>query len=459
MGFFNKIWYTIPMKIDLPENVRKIIDRLSREGYEAYAVGGCVRDCILGKTPDDWDITTNAEPLEIKKLFSHTVDTGIKHGTVTVLKGKDMYEVTTYRIDGKYTDGRHPDEVTFTKSLEEDIKRRDFTINAMAYNDKEGLVDLFDGIEDLNKGIIRAVGNAHDRLSEDALRILRAIRFGARFDYDLDEDLKEAIRELSPKLEIISAERILSELTKLVTSPHPERCRDLYEMGVSKVILPEFDRIMETKQNNPHHCYSVGEHTLKSMENIENDKVLRFTMLFHDFGKAETKTTDEDGIDHFHGHAEVSVKLAHDILRRLKSDNETINRVCHLIKYHDLRFPAEKKTVRRIASKTGPDEFPDILKVMKADVLAQSEYKREEKLSFIEETARLFEEIVSEKECMSLKDLAVDGRKLIRLGEKPGPELGNILKDMLSYVLEDPKRNTEEELIRYYESTKNEVDQ
>ena len=241
------------MKIKLPDNVKMILDRLHEAGFEAYAVGGCVRDSILGRIPGDWDITTNALPQDTKKLFKRTIDTGIEHGTVTIMVGKEGYEVTTYRIDGKYEDSRHPSEVTFTKNLTEDMKRRDFTINAMAYNDEEGIIDRFGGMEDIEKGLIRCVGNPKERFSEDALRIMRAVRFAAQLNYSIEDETKNAISELADTLKNISAERIQTELVKLLLSDHPERLMTAYELGITKVILPEFDRCMETPQNNPHH--------------------------------------------------------------------------------------------------------------------------------------------------------------------------------------------------------------
>ena len=294
------------MHIILPDKVRLIIQKLTDEGFEAYAVGGCVRDCLLGKKPNDWDITTSATPIQVKSLFRRTIDTGIQHGTVTVMLGSEGYEVTTYRIDGAYEDARHPKEVTFTASLEEDLKRRDFTINAMAYNDDSGIVDLFGGLSDLDKGIIRAVGDPYDRFDEDALRILRAVRFAAQLDYAIDEKTLEALKKLAQNLTKISAERIRTELQKLLVSGHPEKMLTLYETGVSGVILPEFDLMMKTGQNTPHHMYSVGIHTIEALKNsvafddslYEDDiKNLRLTMLFHDCGKPAARTVDETGRD------------------------------------------------------------------------------------------------------------------------------------------------------------------
>lgn len=283
------------MVINLPEKVKYIIDRITEAGYEAYAVGGCVRDSILGREPDDWDITTSAKPQQIKALFRRTVDTGIAHGTVTVMLDREGYEVTTYRIDGEYEDHRHPREVVFTSQLVEDLRRRDFTINAMAYNESAGLVDAFDGMGDIRRGMIRCVGCARERFTEDALRILRALRFSAQLGYEIQEDTGEAIRELAPSLAAISAERIQTELVKLLLSHHPDYLRQAYEMGVTAVILPELDCCMKTPQNHPHHCYTVGEHILHSLLEVPAARDLRLAMLLHDIGKPHTLETDFRG--------------------------------------------------------------------------------------------------------------------------------------------------------------------
>ena len=314
-------------RIAVPDKARHIVNTIQAAGYEAYVVGGCVRDSLLGREPQDWDITTSARPEQVKALFPRTVDTGLQHGTVTVLQDREGFEVTTYRIDGEYEDSRHPREVAFTRNLEEDLKRRDFTINAMAYNDDKGLVDIFGGTEDIRAGIIRCVGKPAERFGEDALRILRAIRFSAQLGYKIDDETKEGIRELAPTLKNISAERIQTELVKMMVSPHPDYLREAYLLGVTKVFLPEFDLAMETEQRHPHHMYSVGEHILHSLSAVEADKVLRLTMLFHDIGKPATLTVDENGITHFHGHAAVSAEMAKKILRRLKFDNDTISMV------------------------------------------------------------------------------------------------------------------------------------
>lgn len=435
------------MKINLPEKVSRIIHTLQANGYEAYAVGGCVRDSILGREPDDWDITTSATPLETKALFARTFDTGIEHGTITVLIDKDAFEVTTYRVDGKYEDSRHPSEVTFTRCLQEDLLRRDFTINAMAYNDEEGLVDIFGGIEDLNNKTIRCVGNAEARFGEDALRILRAVRFAAQLGFEIEEETREGIVKLAPTLANISAERIQVELIKMLVSPNPSLLRTAYELGITKVILPEFDEMMKTEQETPHHIYSVGEHTLKAIETIRPDKVLRLTMLFHDIAKPMMKTIDANGVAHFKMHDVEGVEMTKSILRRLKFDNDTLGKVTKLVQYHDYRIPAELKRVRKAMNKIGEDLFPYYLEVRTADTMAQSEYMREEKLQNIRDMEKCYQEILEKQECVSLKDLAISGSDLIADGMKPGKEIGYVLNSLLEKVIENPELNTRETLL------------
>lgn len=435
------------MKIDLPPKVHRIITTLQSHGYEAYAVGGCVRDSILGRKPEDWDITTSATPMETKALFERTFDTGIEHGTVTVLLEREGFEVTTYRVDGKYEDSRHPSEVHFTRSLSEDLLRRDFTINAMAYNEEEGLVDIFGGMEDLKKHCIRCVGNAKERFGEDALRILRAVRFSAQLGFDIEDETKEAIRLLAPTLANISAERIQTELIKLLVSPHPERIRLAYELGITKIILPEFDAMMATEQETPHHCYNVGEHTIHAMMGIAPEKILRLTMLFHDMGKPAKKTVDDDGTAHFKGHAVVSEELAREIMHRLKFDNDTLRRVTRLVYYHDYRMPANARNVRRAMNKIGEDIFPYYMQVRRADTMAQSGYQREEKLANLDGIERLYDEIIEKRQCVSLKELALTGSDLIAAGVKPGPRIGEILNRLLEEVIESPGKNEKEYLL------------
>lgn len=433
--------------IEMPPKAEHILQVLHENGYEAYAVGGCVRDSILGRTPEDWDITTSASPMQVKELFPRTIDTGIQHGTVTVMDGKDGFEVTTYRIDGVYEDCRHPKEVIFTSNLTEDLKRRDFTINAMAYSHETGLVDEFGGLNDLKEGIIRCVGDPKERFSEDALRMMRAVRFAAQLGFQLDEDAKSAIREMADALDYVSAERIQTELVKLIVSPNPHWIRLAYECGITSVILPEFDRIMVQRQHNPHHNYTTGGHTLLALQNIPNDKVLRLTMLFHDMGKPDVFTTDENGKDHFRGHAAYSEVIARKIMKRLKFDNDTTSTVCNLVRNHSWYPQLTGKDVRFCAYQIGPDDFEKFLKVKRADILAHHPNVIEQKLVYLAEVEHIWSDIKANGDCLSLKNLAISGKDLIADGMKPGPQLGQVLQMLLEEVLEFPERNEREYLL------------
>ncbi|MBQ9333928.1 MAG: CCA tRNA nucleotidyltransferase [Lachnospiraceae bacterium] len=438
------------MKIKLPEDVRKIISDIEAAGFEAYAVGGCIRDSILGREPDDWDITTSARPEDIKKIFRRTVDTGIQHGTVTVLLHGEGYEVTTYRIDGIYEDARHPKDVSYTGDLTEDLKRRDFTINALAYNDKSGLVDIYDGLGDLERKVIRCVGDPKERFSEDALRMMRAVRFAAQLGFEIAPDTRAAAEALAPNLSRVSVERILTELTKLICSDHPGMLKDCYEMGLTAVFIPEFDRCMTSPQNIRHHCYNVGEHILHTMEAVRADRVLRFTMLMHDIAKPDVMTVDEEGIIHNKGHAALGEEVSAKILRRLHADNALIDSVRVLVRYHDWRFEADKSSVRRAMNRIGYDLFPLMLEVQRADIFGQSDYKREEKIARIDAVHQLYKEIVEDRDAITIKDLDVSGRDLIEAGIKPGPEIHDILNEMLDYVLGEPGDNKKEILMNKF---------
>ena len=447
------------MTIQIPEKVNYIIDVLKEHGFEAYAVGGCVRDMLLQRDPEDWDITTSATPLEVKKLFRRTVDTGIQHGTVTVLLDKDQYEVTTYRLDGEYEDNRHPKEVSFTSSLMEDLKRRDFTINAMAYNEKEGFVDLFGGINDLNNGLIRCVGSATERFEEDALRILRAIRFSAQLDFAIEEETMNALKKKVELLKNISAERIRVEFTKLLISDHPEKINIAYEAGITRVVMPEFDVMMTTEQNNIHHIYNVGKHTIKAIEAIagklEENKftvkdrtILRWTMLLHDIEKPSTLSVGKDGQSHFYGHQEKGAITAMKILKRLKFDNDTLDGVVHLIRWHDYRFVLTPVGMRKAVSKIGKEYMDLLFEVNRADTMAKNPMLNDEKFNKIKEAKRLYEEILKKGECVNLKDLNINGKDLIKQGFEPGRELGMILKILLSKVIEKHQLNDKDILLK-----------
>ncbi|MBE5946199.1 MAG: CCA tRNA nucleotidyltransferase [Lachnospiraceae bacterium] len=456
-------------KICMPIGAEYIIEQLNKHGYEAYIVGGCVRDSLLDKNPNDWDITTSATPLQVKEIFKRTVDTGIQHGTVTVLVDKDIvakgrpehagiyaFEVTTYRIDGKYEDHRRPTEVLFTASLEEDLKRRDFTINAMAYNDTDGVIDIFGGIDDLNNHVVRCVGNPSDRFDEDALRILRAVRFAAQLGFEIAETTRVAMKEQAKYLRDISAERIQVELTKLITSDNPKRLVEAYNLGITEIILPEFDEMMRTEQNNPHHLYSVGMHTIKVMENVPNTPAYRYAALFHDVGKPACKHTGEDGIDHFYGHHKVSEKMAKDILRRLKMDNATINQVSRTVLYHDygISWKADEisiKAFRRFVAKLGIENAADFFVIREADIAGQSDYRLEDKNKALNKMKELYNVIKEEAHCLKISDLAIDGKVLMDLGMKPGKDMGDMLSYLLELVLDEPKLNEKEKLISLVE--------
>lgn len=458
--------------MNIPKSVQQIIDKLKAEGYEAYAVGGCVRDMLLDREPQDWDITTGAEPDEVKRIFPVTIDTGLEHGTVTVRQGGESFEVTTFRTDGKYRDHRRPEEVHFTKSLKEDLLRRDFTINAMAWDGE--LIDLYGGQQDLAAGIIRCVGDPDRRFEEDALRILRAFRFaaqlsvpgrgsrvhgksssaapagtdGPRRHFTIEPETREAIWAHSGQLKFISAERIQMEMTKIITSEHPEVIFDMYELGVTKVILPELDHIMEASQNVPHHSSGVGVHTVRSMQAIEPLPHLRWTMLLHDMGKPSCRDQDADGRDHFIGHAAEGAEIARDIMNRLKMDNATRDRVVRLVRCHDDRMPPSMRAVRRAVARIGTDLFADYCKVRRADILAQSRYLREEKLATLDAIEEIYAQILEEEQCIKLADLAVDGNDLMQAGVPKGPEIGNILHRMLDWVLDDPSLNEKDKLMQ-----------
>jgi len=434
-------------KFSIPKPVISIINTLNAVGQEAYIVGGCVRDLLLGMEPADWDITTSAEPELVKSLFSRTVDTGLEHGTVTVMIDKEGYEVTTYRVDGKYEDHRRPKEVCFTKSLKEDLLRRDFTINAMAYNDQEGIIDLYKGQEDLENALIRCVGKAEDRFMEDALRMLRAIRFSAKLDFDIEETTYEAIKSLAYLIEHVSAERIQVELSKTLISKQPDKIRELVNTGLIKHIIPEYESIIGLDQENPNHCLTVDEHTYRSLLHVEAKSALRWAMYFHDMGKGETKTVDDKGVGHFYGHPNVSADMAKTVLKRLKFDNKTLERVTRLVRYHDYRFPADKISVRKGIHTIGQAYFDDYLKIRRADIRGQHPDFMEDRLADLDDIEKSYQEILADEECVSLKNLAVNGNDILSLGVKKGKSVGRILEELLELVLDNQALNTKVQLL------------
>lgn len=432
----------------VPKRVKEILDQLHKSNHEAYIVGGCVRDMILGIEPHDYDITTSAEPMEVKAIFDRTIDTGIEHGTVTVMMGEESFEVTTYRLDGDYTDHRRPDRVDFTKSLTEDLKRRDFTINAMAYNPEEGVVDLFEGQKDLEAGIVRCVGVAKERFREDALRMLRAVRFAARFGFDIEDKTAEAIGKLASLISNVSAERIHMELTKTLCSDHPEYMELLVTYGLIDDIIPEYRAIIGLKQNNPYHQYTVDQHTYNTLKHVPPEEALRWTMYLHDIGKGTTKSTDEEGTDHFYGHQEVSERIANDVLGRLKFDNKTRKKVLLLIRNHDYRFPATLKSVRKAMAKVGADYFEDYLTVQQADILGQATDKIEARLADLTVKRKMMKQVTEEGQCVSIRDMAISGGDIMALGLPSGAIIGEVLKHLLEMVIESPDLNTREALLQ-----------
>lgn len=460
-------------RLKIPENVRWIIHKLQEAGFEAYAVGGCVRDMLLGRIPQDWDITTSAKPEDVKALFRRTIDTGIEHGTVTVMIDKTGYEVTTYRLDGEYADHRHPKAVVFTPELREDLKRRDFTINAMAYNDETGIVDEFHGKEDIQKKRIRAVGNPIERFDEDALRMLRAVRFAGQLGFSVEEETLEAIRKKADTLTHVSAERIQVELVKLLNSSGAEKLFIAQETGLTKIFFPEFDEMCETTQNNPHHYLDVAHHTMEAVRCInkifdreykagtfsrtKDRSILTLAALLHDVAKPRSKSVDDKGIDHFYGHDIEGAKLAVKILKRLKFDNETIRIVSSIIRVHDNRHEGGEKAMRRFMNRVGVSNMPYLFALQEADLLAQNDYMKEEKKERLNEAKKFFAKIQKAGEAVTVKDLAITGKDLLDMGVKQGPKIGECLSWLLDKVLDEPAWNEKKTLIKLLEEEKRDV--
>jgi len=429
-------------KIELPRKVQEIISRLEESGYEAYAVGGCVRDVLLSRNPPDWDITTSARPEEIKRLFSRTVDTGIEHGTVTVLIGKESFEVTTYREDGTYLDGRHPVSVTFLPCLEEDLKRRDFTVNAMAYNERSGLVDLFDGISDLKAGIIRCVGRPEDRFGEDALRMMRALRFSAQLGFRIDDAALSAIEAMHGSIGRVSAERTSTEFVKILLSAHPELWKTACDTGICDVIIPEFARLMKLFPGGQEDMHvSLGIHALDTTALLERHRYKRLAAFFRNIA---WKPGFREGVEDTDGE-----RLAVKILRRMKFDNETIRTVSRLVRFHACGPYSDEVSVRRAVCMMGRDLFPLWESVEEADCQAYGDSLSIMRFDAFQETACIYRRIMERGDCVSYDTLALTGHDLVDAGLREGPEVGAVLRRLLEYVLEDPSRNTAETLRSY----------
>ncbi len=431
----------------IPSDVLKIINVLNANGYQAFVVGGCVRDSFLGRTPEDWDIATDALPGEVKALFSKTVDTGLKHGTVTVLFNGGSFEITTFRIDGLYSDNRRPDAVAFTSLLAEDLSRRDFTINAIAYHPSEGFIDPFEGIEDIKRSIIRTVEKPDKRFEEDALRMMRCIRFSAQLNFKIDAMTIKSLKKNSKLITKISNERISDELTKILLSDRVEVFELLKDVGLLQYIIPEFNKCFYFLQNNPHHIYDVAHHSLKAVSSIEKNKILRWTMLLHDIGKTITKTTDDKGIDHFYGHPAKSVEIADNILKRLKFDNNSKRAICRLIEFHDRDIEPTQRAVRKAVSLIGEDIFLDLLKVKISDKKSQNPEYLSSGLEKLDMIKSIYYKNKEGFQCTTLKDLAINGSDLLQLGVPKGKEIGKMLNWLLCEVIETPELNSKDKLI------------
>lgn len=454
-------------QISLPIYVQKALDILQSAGYEAYIVGGCVRDILMGKTPHDYDITTSALPDEIEACFINyrIVKTGIKHGTVTVLMEATDFnskaesdvaeianktvpvEITTFRVDGPYTDHRRPDTVYFTKKLEEDLSRRDFTVNAMAYNPKKGLVDCFGGTYDLSEGILRCVGDSQKRFEEDALRILRALRFSSVLGFAIEKNTRSAVFEKKELLGSVSGERISSELSRLVCGSFVRPVLTEY-IDVLAVPIPELAAMKSLDQKNPHHIYDVLTHTAVAVENTPPQPIMRLAALFHDIGKPLCFTSDENGMGHFYWHGEIGAEMTENILRRLKFSNDITNAVSQLVLEHGRQIEENPKAVKRALNRLGSETFFMLLDLKRADCLAMNPAYFHI-LDHYEEIKRMALEILAKKECFTLKDLAVNGNDLVEAGIPRGKKTGAALKLLLDAVMDGDVANQKDCLITY----------
>ena len=437
------------MKLQIPDAARQIINALTQNGFEAYVVGGCVRDALLGITPHDWDICTNASPQQMQRCFEgwKTIEIGIQHGTIAVVMNGEVYEVTAYRVDGTYSDNRHPDTVRFTSELSEDLARRDFTVNAMAYSDSDGLIDLYCGSQDLRDGIIRCVGDPDKRFNEDALRILRAMRFASRFGFAVERKTAESIRQNAPLLNNIAAERIREEFGGILTGKSAEAILNEYREVIA-VFIPEIKPCFDFDQCTKHHCYDVYRHITHSVGQITPTGLLRTVMFFHDIGKPQVMTQDADGTRHFKGHQLVSADIAHDVLRRLRCPNAFIDDCVKLIIYHDVRFSGSKKLVKRVMNAIGADNMPLLFEVMTADYLSQSDYNRDQKRDAVETAKAQYAEIIADHECFSFKELKINRKDLIGIGITDGKKIGATLNALLNEVIDETLPNEKNALLQ-----------
>jgi len=439
--------------LQLPTNVEFILNMLNESGYDAYVVGGCVRDALRGEQPHDWDICTSCRPEETVELFEalgHPVlKTGLKHGTVTILMDGDGYEVTTFRTDGDYSDHRRPDAVFFTDSLQEDLSRRDFTINAMAYNPTLGFVDYFGGQEDLKRRIIRCVGDPGQRFNEDALRILRALRFSAVFGFSIDSATENCIRLNKLLLQEIAGERIRDELCKILSADCPARLLRRYA-DVFSVVIPEIEACIGFKQNNPYHRYDVWEHTLCAMEESCNDLIVRLALLFHDIGKPLCYTEDEKRTGHFYGHPAISEQITRGRMRALRFSNREIDAVSQLVKHHNDEVQLSTAYARRLLNRIGGfEQARRLIDVMKADVAAQDHALYHQRTDKLFSFGLILRKIEADRLAFHIRDLAIDGHDLMGVGYEAGPGIGKMLKQLLDEVIAGDLPNTKAALIAY----------
>lgn len=440
------------INIKIPIEANELIHTLQSHGHSAYVVGGCVRDSILNRPIHDWDICTSATPDQMLTIFKDykIIETGLQHGTVTVVVSGNAYEITTYRIDGTYSDNRRPDSVSFTNNLIEDLKRRDFTINAMAYNDNEGLIDPFHGLYDIEDKVIKCVGSPEERFNEDALRILRAIRFSCQLDFSIHPSIGWCIgyTDIKTNLNNISIERINSEFTKMII------CKNFYDRlakhySLFTQIIPTLGNLVGFKQNNPYHEYDVFLHTYHALEKCESDDlIVKLAVFFHDFGKPHCYQDGDDGIRHFKGHGRISAEITNNIMRQLRFDNETREKVIELVYYHDATFEVGKKYVKRWLNKIGEEQFRRLLEVRKADIKGQKSTIEKERIVKVSNIENLLNEVVKDNECFSLKELTINGQDLIDIGYKSGKKLGNTLNTILQMVIDEDIPNDREKLLQ-----------
>lgn len=433
--------------ISIPNKCKFIFETLENNGFECFAVGGCVRDSLRGVEPQDWDFTTNATPDELLSIFSEykTVDIGKSFGTICVISQGVSFEITTYRTEGDYSDSRHPDSVVFSNDICDDLSRRDFTMNSIAYNYKMGLVDPFGGFDDIRNGIIRCTGVPVERFSEDALRIIRALRFSSVLGFSIEKNTSEAIFECKERLCQVHPHRIRKELSQLICGKNAHLV--LYEYkDVISIIIPEIKDMFYCDQHNPHHIFNVLEHTLKALEYCPQDEVLRLSVFFHDIGKPYMKTTDEKGIDHFKKHPAKSAEIAEKILKRFGFPSNVLSDVITLVRYHDERFRKKSEDIKRVLNVTGERLFFKLFEISSCDIMAQSDYQRTEKLEYLKKVEQEARRILKNGECYSLKRLAVRGNDLITLGYE-GEQIGFLLNELLKMVIKGKVKNEKADLI------------